>query len=230
MTNHQSSSYFKPTHSIWSQLTNEYVSSQGKVNYLGLKQVEDQLDQYLNSLSQNPPNTQWPESEQMAYWINAYNAFTIKLILIHYPVASIKEIKTLDPDISSPWHIEFFSIGQEKFNLHKIEHEILRKQFKDPRIHFAINCASNSCPILLNTAYNATELNTQLNHQTHQFLTDPNKNQPSNPNRKISKLFEWYPSDFNQDPAFRELLQRHDIRLDASNSPDFLEYDWSLNE
>ncbi len=134
-------------HAIWSELVKRFVSKNGFVDYKGFKNNETKLDEYLALLSFHTPSNDWTDQQKLAYWINAYNAFTVKLILKNHGVASIKDIKT----DSSPWKIPFFKIGSEEFTLDKIEHEILRKQFQEPRIHFSIVCASFSCPKLSNT-------------------------------------------------------------------------------
>ena len=107
----------------------------------------------------------------MAFWINAYNAYTIRLVLDHYPVSSIKDIgsKIKIPFVTTPWAAKFFSIGGEKMSLDNIEHGTLRKNYNDPRIHFALVCASISCPRLRNEAYTAAALEKQLDDQGHDY-------------------------------------------------------------
>ena len=103
----------------------------------------------------HPNDKHWTETEQLAYWINAYNAFTVELILDHYPVASIRDIKEGVPFINSVWDIDFIKIEGKTYSLNDIEHRILRREFDEPRIHFAIVCASISCPKLRNEAFEA---------------------------------------------------------------------------
>jgi len=179
-------------HSTFDSLLQKHVSETGAVNYKGF--IEDQtiFDAYLASLSATPPNKKtWSKEEQLAYWINAYNAFTIKLILNHYPVKSIKDIKKGVPFVNSVWDIKFFEIGGEQMDLNKIEHG------EEPRIHFAVNCASYSCPALRNEAYTAERLEKQLTDATKIFLADTRKNNVANSERiVISKIFQWYSTDF----------------------------------
>ncbi len=145
-----------PSHEICGRLLKKNVSADGKVNYKTFIADTTTLNLYLNLLSANPPDeTNWTKQQQMAYWINAYNAFTIKLITRHYPIKSIKEIGSgiQIPFVNTPWDLKFIRIGKVKIDLNNIEHGQLRKKFKDPRIHMALVCASKSCPILLNEAY-----------------------------------------------------------------------------
>jgi len=141
-------------HTIWDALLKKYVSPDGTVNYKGFIRDKATFEEYLTLLSKNPPNKKtWSKAAQLAYWINAYNAFTVKLIIDHYPVKSIKDIKKGIPFLNSVWDMEFFHIGGKEMNLNDIEHDLIRRQFKEPRIHFAVNCASYSCPRLRNEAY-----------------------------------------------------------------------------
>src|SRR5262245_26551743 len=114
------------SHEIWNALMKKYVSADGKVNYKGMTSEKDQLKKYLNLLIANPPKEDWSRNEQMAFWINAYNAFTVKTILDHYPVKSIRDI-----DNGKVWDEPFIPIGIGKYSLNNIEHDILRKNFAD---------------------------------------------------------------------------------------------------
>ena len=158
------------THENWTKLVEQHVTLSGKVNYKGFIKDKIALDDYLDTLSNHPPGKNWNEAEQLSYWINAYNAFTVKLIIDHYPLKSIKDIAGNLPMINSPWDMKFFKIGGVDFDLNTIEHEILRKKFEEPRIHFAINCASFSCPKLRNEAFEANKLEEQLEDQTNYFM------------------------------------------------------------
>src|SRR6185437_11852104 len=136
-----------PSNKIWTSILKKYVNDEGLVNYKGIIGDKEQLQSYLDILTNNPPQDNWSKDDKEAYWINAYNAFTIKLIIDHYPVKSIKDIgpKHQIPFVNTPWEKKFFRIGKKKYKLDRIEHHILRKQFDDPRVHFAIVCASMSC-------------------------------------------------------------------------------------
>ena len=153
-----------PDHAAYDRLLKKYVNKKGLVNYKGLKAEEQALNQYLALLSKNPPTASWSKPDQMAFWVNAYNAYTLRLILDYYPLKSIKDIgpKIKIPLVTTPWAMKFFSIGGEKMSLDQIEHSILRKKFDDPRIHFALVCASISCPALRPEAYTAANIERQL--------------------------------------------------------------------
>mgnify|MGYP000443688800 CR=1 FL=1 len=154
-----------PDHALWSNLLQKNVTTDGKVNYKGFIADQSDLDKYLQTLSDSPIESSWSVNKQKAYLINAYNAFTVKLITMHYPVKSIKDIgpKTQIPFVNSTWDIKFIRYGKDSVDLNFIEHSMLRKNYNDPRIHFALVCASVSCPILLNEAYIAEKLDDQLN-------------------------------------------------------------------
>jgi len=221
----------KVDNSDWNQLLSKYVMENGDVNYQGFLGERKLLDKYLVQISNNPPSKNASINEQMAYWINAYNAFTIKLIIDNLPLKSIKDIAGKIPMIDSPWDIKFFSIGGEKFDLNTIEHEILRKNFNDPRIHFAINCASFSCPKLRNEAYESHKLNAQLEDQTSAFINNSEKNKFSSDRISISKLFDWFKSDFSKSGNIRDFISKYSkVKLNPNSKITFLDYDWSLNK
>ncbi len=219
------------SHLGWNELLSKHVAADGKVSYKGFQTELLDLDQYLNLLSENAPGSNWSEQQKLAYWINAYNAFTVKLILEHYPITSIKNITKGNLLTNSPWDLKFFKIGGVDFDLGTIEHEILRKQFKEPRIHFAINCASFSCPRLLNEAYTAEAVDQQLEDQTRFFINNEDKNLISAASSRVSKIFSWFASDFNMgEDNVKNLISRYHASFNPENKLEYLEYDWSLNE
>jgi hypothetical protein len=210
-------------HRIWDQLLQEYVSSTGEVDYLALKQEPSRLNQYLAQLTRNPVSDSWSRSQKLAYWINAYNAFTVKLIIDNYPVASIR-------DIQRPWARKFIELGHQKYSLNQIENDIVRPVFQEPRIHFALVCAAKSCPKLLNNAYRSDLLDQQLDDQTHYFLNESGKNQLAENHIQISKLFSWYGQDFKKQGSIIDFLNQHsNIEIDSRAKVEYLPYDWSLN-
>ncbi|MEM7575544.1 MAG: DUF547 domain-containing protein [Bacteroidota bacterium] len=217
-------------HQPWTDLVRQFVAEDGMVDYPGFLEESGSLQDYLDLLADNPPGTNWTEEETLAYWINAYNAFTVKLIIDHYPLESIKDISGGGGIVASPWDLKFFQIGGVDFDLGTIEHEIIRKDFSEPRIHFAINCASISCPVLRREAFEADRLDQQLNDQARQFLQDSSKNQVSARETKLSKIFSWFQSDFNRNVPLLTYLQQFAPDLDPNNSVTYLEYDWGLNE
>ncbi len=220
-----------PSHQQWDKLLKKHVYASGMVNYKCFQKDKAELDAYLKTLSNNPPQNTWNENEQKAYWINAYNAFTISLILKHYPVKSIKDIAGKIYKINTPWDIKFINIGGEKYDLNNIEHRILRKKYDDPRIHFALVCASISCPRLRNEAYSAAKLNVQLENAGREFLNDKSKNRISTNKAELSKYFSWYKGDFTKNTSLAEFLNRYsNVKLNAKADIDFLNYNWNLNE
>lgn len=223
-----------PSHTSWSALLGKHVSSDGKVNYKGFLQDSVALNSYLNSLSKNPPNkSDWSKAEQLAYWINAYNAFTVKLIVDHYPVKSIRDLNpTLYvPLVNTVWHIKFFKIGGVDFNLDEIEHSILRKEFEEPRIHFAIVCASYSCPPLRNEAFRAEKIHEQLDDQARLFINDPKRNTITENALILSQIFNWFSGDFTKKSSLIEFLNQYSIiQISKNASIEYHDYDWSLNE
>jgi len=233
-------------HTQWDGLVKKYVDTEGLVNYKGFLEDKKILEDYLQLISTNTPDKKtWSKDEQLAYWINAYNAFTVKLIVDHYPVESIKDIKKGVPFVSTVWDMEFFSIGGKEMNLNDIEHGIIRKEFKEPRIHFAVNCASYSCPPLRNEAFTAANLDAQLTDQLKVFLADTRKNKINNPDKiEISSLFKWYSTDFTDKGFFSRIFgkKNRDKRLIQFITPyveeqltkdtkiEFVDYKWTLNE
>ena len=220
----------KVNHTTWTELLQNNVTATGKVNYKGFIREQAKLDNYLDLLSANPPGNNWTDAEKMAYWINAYNAFTVKLILDNYPLKSIKDIGDGLPMINSPWDIKFFKIGGIDFDLNTIEHEILRKQFIEPRIHFAINCASFSCPRLRIEAFEASQLEEQLEDQARFFINNLAKNNISKQGTKLSNIFSWFESDFNKKSSVKAYLKKYHVAFNEQHELEYLDYIWTLNE
>ncbi|MDW3197449.1 MAG: DUF547 domain-containing protein [Cytophagales bacterium] len=222
------------SHEIFDVLLKKHVDASGLVSYRGFEKDREQLDQYLDLLTDNPPNDQhWTEPEKLAYWINLYNAFTIDLILDHYPVESIKDIgaKVQVPFVNTPWDIKFIEIAGEKYDLNNIEHNILRKIFEEPRIHFAINCASMSCPKLRAEAFKASKLEEQLQEQAVEFLNDPARNLISPDKAEVSKIFQWFSGDFTKSGSLREFLNQYvQQKILEEADIDYMDYEWSINE
>ena len=222
------------SHSTFDELLKKYVDRNGNVNYAGLLMEKSKLDSYLKTLEVTPPNeANWSKNEQLAYWINAYNAFTIQLILKHYPIKSIKDIgtKIQIPFINTPWDVKFITINGKKYDLNNIEHGILRKNYDEPRIHFAIVCASFSCPKLRAEAYTGDKLDMQLTEQAKEFLGDPARNQISKSEVKLSKIFSWFKGDFTKNGSLIDFLNRYSsVQISQKARVSHLDYDWSLNE
>jgi len=211
-------------HALWDQVLSINVSANGKVNYDGVIENSSTLHKYLTQLSHHPPTEKWHKKEKMAYWINAYNAYTIKLIIDNYPIKSIK-------DIHSPWKKKFFKINEVYYSLNDLEHTILRK-FEDPRIHFAINCASFSCPIVWNKAFTSDNIEEVLDTLTKKFINDPQRNKITDDTISISKIFLWYKKDFkvNGGDVTTFINKYAATKIEKKAKKKYMDYDWSLNK
>lgn len=212
----------KNQHARWEQLLSQYVSANGNVTYSEWQKNTQELNAYIETLAQLPPQNNWPKAQQMAYWINAYNALTVQLILQHYPLKSIK-------DLNKPWDQVVFKTRERDYSLNTIEHEILRKM-GDPRIHFAINCASRSCPKLQTKAYVGNLLNDQLEAATKAFLLDTTKNNFTSNPPQVSRIFLWFGKDFGSRQERKAFLEKYIGKPLSSEKLDYLDYDWALNE
>lgn len=221
------------THELWDALLKKHVRADGFVDYKGFIGDSIALNRYLALLESAHPNDKhWTRHEQMAYWINAYNAYTIRLVIRNYPVASIKDIKKGVAFINSVWDIKFIKIQGFTYDLNNIEHNILRAVFKDARIHAAINCASWSCPRLLTEAFTATQLDSQLDGAMQGFVNDPARNRITAEKAEISEIFKWFKGDFERDAgSLRNFLNRYsNEKITDKTDISHIDYDWRLNE
>ncbi len=219
------------THEKLTEVLKDYVATDGMVDYASLAQDSLRLNDYLSLLETRHPNKSWTSDERMAYWINAYNAFTLRLIIRNYPTESIKDLAGSIYKINTPWDIRFIYIEGYDYDLNNIEHDILRKEWDEPRIHFAVNCASISCPILRNEAFEAATLDAQLDDAARQFINDPKRNTITADAIEISKIFKWFKGDFTKKGDLIAFLNRYSATtINANASIDHKDYDWSLNE
>ncbi len=220
------------SHALWDTLLQEHVNDAGWVDYEGFLKDSVRLNKYLDLLGNHHPNDKnWSENERKAYWINAYNAFTVKLIMDYYPVASIKDIKNGIPFVNTVWDIKFIEIEGQTYDLNNIEHGIIRPRFKDPRIHFVVNCASVSCPKLQNRAFMANKLDEQLDEAAREFLDDESRNKLSENEVQLSKIFTWYKGDFTDDTSLIGYINQYaPIKVNENADVDYLDYDWGLNK
>lgn len=213
----------KNIHELWTSELQRYVDNQGNVDYKNWKKDPSMLLAYLKSLEENPPQDYWTKNDSLAYFINAYNAATVKLILDHYPLKSIRKLIT-------PWRFKLFSLNDKKVSLNHIEHAILR-EMDEPRIHFAINCASASCPKLLNRAFYAHTLKKQLEEVTRDFINDPKRNKITKNKISLSRIFQWFAKDFGNKKERLAFIQHYAQQpIDDKAKVMFLNYDWQLNE
>jgi hypothetical protein len=230
-------------HNHWQIILNKYLISNDSsgVNLFDYKHVlsEDKLKlkTYLSSLQALDPR-QYSKAVQKAYWINLYNALTVQLILDNYPVKSITKLG--DKFFSfGPWDDEVATVAGIVLSLNDIEHKILRPIFKDPRIHYAVNCASYSCPNLSNQAYTATNIEQLLNSGAHDYINHQRAVKINDDELLLSSIYDWYLVDFGD--SFASLLKhlKHYAEGDLKtklmtfeiNSADIdHHYDWQLNE
>lgn len=227
---------FDHTHKIWREVLSESVSKTGAttvVDYRMLKSNPTKLNSYLKQLEgvSHSDFQAFSKKNQLAFLINAYNAYTVRLIIDHYPVKSIKKTGGF---FTSPWKKKFFKLFGEPTHLDHIEHDLIRKNFKEPRIHFAVNCASKGCPSLIQTPYLGAKIDEQLEAASRDFLNDKSRNRfdPKKSTLYLSKIFDWYGDDFVKanGSVIGFVAPRLGISPKDVSRTRFLDYDWSLNE
>ncbi len=210
-------------HSAWDGLLQDYVTPEGKVDYPGFSERKAELEAYLRYLGDHKPGAGDSRNEVLAFYINLYNVATIHLILENYPLKSIR-------DLENPWGEKRIRLDGEKVSLNKIEHGILRK-INEPRIHFAINCASVSCPKLRNRAFTAKGMELELQQAAMDFINDPGRNRITEDTLLLSAIFKWYRGDFMQKRSLVSYLQPFTrTKLKETAGISYLPYDWNLNE
>lgn len=217
---------FALSHDKFDVLLRRYVSSSGKVDYKGFKKEKAALEAYLKLLQNNAPQSDWSKNKEMAYWINLYNAFTIKTILDEYPVKSVMDI-----DGGKVWDKRTIRIGGKSYTLNDIEKKQLLKRFRDGRVHFAVNCAAASCPPLLNKAWTEDNLQRYLSKQAKAFINNATHNSLSVGSVQLSQIFNWYADDFGGKDKVLSYIQKYastEIKSNAKVS--FKTYNWSLND
>jgi len=237
-------------HGQWAALLARHVhwnaaGTTTSVDYAGFVRDRDRLDRYLASLRSVPAGDfrRWPKADRDAFLINAYNAATVQLVLTRYP--RLQSIKQLGGLLSSPWKKPFVELLGKRRSLDDIEHRLLRgaADYRDPRIHFAVNCASIGCPALRPEAYTGAKLDVQLDDQTRRFLRDRSRNRhdASAKVMRVSRIFDWYGDDFSaHSGGISVFLARYPAELGVDSGTEqslrqgripmqFLDYDWSLN-
>ncbi len=222
---------FDHTHKIWNDILTENVHIKNKQSLFDYRKVKESplaLNKYLLQLSslKKEEYETFNEDQKLALLINSYNAHTIKLIIDNYPIKSIKDIGSF---FSSPFKKDFFFFLGHKRNLDWIEHEVIRKKFKEPRIHFAVVCASISCPNIQNKAFTEKNLDTLLDSAASYFINNTTKNDFKDGTLYLSKIFKWYRLDFKGLHTFiRKYLKDKNITKKTPIS--WLNYNWDLNE
>jgi hypothetical protein len=234
---------FDHSHQTWSALLKKHVvlmdgGKASRLDYAAIAQERAALRGYLDGLARvsQAEFQAWSRPEQMAFLINAYNAHTVEKVLTRYP--KLQSIWDFGRFFANPFRDPFFSLLGGRMSLDALEHETLRKNYPDPRIHYAVNCASVGCPMLREEAYAAAQLENQLEEQARRFLSDRSRNRLRDGRLEVSKIFDWFREDFEplerylaqhaallaQDPAEQQLIR------DRKASLRFLDYDWSLND
>jgi hypothetical protein len=204
-----------------------YVDDKGFVDYKSLKQNEAKLDAYLAYLEKTAPEKSWSANKEKAFWINVYNAYTLKIILDNYPLKSITKINNKG---KTAWKTPFVNVGGTTYTLDHVEHEILRKKFKDPRIHVGVNCASGSCPKLGNLAFTEANVDAELERLMKEFINDSSRNKLSAKKVEISEIFNWFQSDFTADGSVIDYINKYaNTPVNKKAKIKYLTYDWSLN-
>lgn len=226
-------------HAQWDRFLKKYVKSHSSgVNRVAYAQVSTSdradLEAYINNLAATPISGH-NRDEQLAYWINLYNALTVKLILDHYPVQSIRDIK---PGLFSfgPWKMKLVTIEEEQLTLDNIEHRILRPIWKDPRIHYAVNCASIGCPNLQPTAFTAATTPAMLDRAAEEFINHPRGFTVNGDRLVVSSIYKWFEEDFGDgDDGVIQHLRQYASTSRAGSLAKVKKisddrYDWSLND
>ena len=206
----------------WDVFLKKYVSATGDVDYKSIKANKKELDAITKIFSATSVLPSWSKSDQLAFWINAYNAFTIDLIINNYPLKSIQGL-----DGGKPWDVKRINIGGKKYSLNNIENDIIRPQFKDARIHFAVNCAAKSCPPILNGAFFGKTIDTQLDEATKKFINNKKYQTITSSNITLSKIFDWYGADFGDIVTF--INKYSNVKVNKSATIAYKDYDWALN-
>ena len=222
------------SHDLFDQILQEHVDENGRVNYTQLKANPEKFEAYLDLLAA-ANLTEWSYNEQLTFWINAYNALVIKGVIDHYPTTSVRKVKLFNGFFS---RLKFQAAGKT-YTLNEIEHGILREEFPDPRVHFAIVCASFSCPPLWNSAYTVEMIEERLETATFNFIRNPEQVRIDRTKRSVylSKIFKWYADDFKEGydgvaDFLSDYLPLEDAEFLASTDVKFhyLNYDWTLND
>jgi hypothetical protein len=227
---------FDHAHPSWDSLLKRHVvvldgGKASRLRYADLARERPRLNAYLESLSRVGQSEfdGWSRPEQMAFLINAYNAFTVDKIFTRYP--QIGSIWDFGKVFGNPFHDRFFVLLGSAKSLDDVEHRILRKTYRDPRIHFAVNCASVGCPMLREEAYVAHRLELQLEEQAQRFLSDRSRNRWHDGRLEVSKIFDWFKEDFEpREKYFMKYARILGLPPGERAPLVFLDYDWSLND
>ena len=226
--------------SLYDSVLEKYVDEEGMVDYAGLQSAPEKLDQYLTLLNQTDPAS-LNQDDRLAFWLNVYNAYTLKLIINNYPISGIRQAANgpFIPKLNTPWEVDLVNVNGKVMDLDHVEHKIIRKEFDDARVHFALVCAALSCPKLRRESYRGDILDQQLQDQGIDFLNSPNKNRIEKEGRqiRISKIFKWFKGDFEKEgqslQQFLADFYEGEIATALSQNKlkvKYTKYDWALND
>lgn len=231
------------SYDTWKQALAEHAAG-GRVDYAEIKKSPARLNQFLDEMQAAPRKDfeTWNRDQKIAFWVNTYNAAAVKVVIDHYPLHKRLGWKALAypaesiQQIPDVWDRKVVEALGRRLSLNEIENEILRKEFSEPRIHFALVCASLGCPVLRDEPYEAGQLDSQLEDQARKFLSDPNKFRYEKKSDKIhlSPIFKWFKEDFKQKGGVTAFLKNYlPEEIAGALSPrteiEWLDYDWSLN-
>jgi hypothetical protein len=213
----------KMNYTEYNKFLAKYVTLTGDVNYDQIKTNRTDLDTAIANFEKITPEKAWTINEIKTYWINSYNIHTIKLVIDNYPIKSLK-------DVNDAWKLNFIEYKGIKISLDFIENDILRK-VKDPRIHFAINSAAKSSPILNNEAYEVATIDKQLDNAARLFINDKTRNDINAEKANLSKAFEWYLRDFVAKKNHIDFINQYSvIKISDKTEITFQEFNWELNK
>lgn len=221
----------------WDQMLRQYVDAQGRVDYQTWQSSAQLLKDWLHQIAQLELNHASDPNLRLALWLNLYNALVIDQILEMYPIRSIRPTFLGIPNWVA--FLQFFQqpiyqMGGHSYTLNQIEHQIIRPEFRDPRIHFALVCAAVGCPLLRNQAYQPDQVQAQLEDDAQRFINNPQKVRYQPPVLYCSKIFQWYQQDFIQHshsiPQYVQKYLAFPVQLSATTPIRYLSYDWALNQ
>ena len=236
------------SHADFDAFLARHVDDRGRIDYARALEDRADLDRYLASLRSTSPDSapqRFPtEHERLGYWINAYNASVIHAVLVHYPIASVRDVEPpallfFLPRLSGFFLFQRTTLGGQRYDLYGLENRIIRRRFDEPRLHFALNCASQSCPVLPARAFDPARLESALEAETVRFIRDP-ANVDIDPEARqirLSAIFDWYDEDFTDSGDLVEYIepyldtqQRAALAACGECEVSFNEYDWALND
>ena len=235
---------FDPTYSSWDEFLKKHVKA-GLVDYEAIKKLPKDFETIVQKIEgvTSEEYQRWSTKEKMAFWINAYNIGAIKLVLEHYPLRRTIGLQALRypaesiQQIPDVWKRKVFNIMGKDASLNYIENNVLREEFKDPRIHFSIVCASQSCPALKEETYTSEKLEKQLDDQVRFFLSDKNKFQyeAKSDTLYLSPIFKWFQEDFERAGGIASFIKKYvspdlGLKITDQSKKVWLDYDWNLNK